>query len=92
MAAQDDDLKTDTEIQERAMKALTEVIGGDKDGNLTKVFEFNKIKDTSLIMSTEDEEIGDLKINKNTKILLVHTRLLQLLKKFHGSSADHLAG
>ena len=47
MAAQDDDLKTDTEIQERAMKALTEVIGGDKDGNLTKALELrlNKIKD-----------------------------------------------
>ena len=37
MAAQDDsDMRTDTEIKEDAMKALTEVLGSDKDGNLTK--------------------------------------------------------
>ena len=46
----------------------------DKDGNLAKALEFDKIKDPSLIMSIDDEEIGDLKINRNTKILLANTR------------------
>ena len=49
MTAQDDDSKTDLEIQEDAMKVLIEVIGGDKDGNLAKALEFNKIKDPSLL-------------------------------------------
>ena len=34
-------------------------------------------------VSTDDEEIGDLKINRNAKIPMVHARLLQLFKKFH---------
>ena len=50
MAAQDDsDMRTDTEIKEDVMKALTEVLAGDKDGNLTKTLEVNTSKDPSLI-------------------------------------------
>ena len=83
MAAQDDDPKTDLKIQEDAVRVLTEVTGGDKDGNLAKALEFNKTKDPSLIMSMDAKEIGDLKINRNAKIPMVHARLLQLFKKFH---------
>ena len=72
MAAQDDDPKTDLKIQEDAVRVLTEVTGGDKDGNLAKALEFNKTKDPSLIMSMDAKEIGDLKINRNAKILMAH--------------------
>ena len=84
MVAQDEpDMRTEIEVEEDAMKAQMAVLGGDKDGNVTKVLEVNKIKDPSLLLAIVDEEIKALKINKNTKITMTNARLLQLFKKCH---------
>ena len=68
MAAQDVDTRTNTEIEADAMNVLIDVLGGDNDSNIAKTLSACQIKDPSLIMSLTDEEIGELKINKNNKL------------------------
>ena len=60
------------------MSALIEVLGGDDDSNIADTLSAHKIKDPSLIMSLSDEEIGDLKINRNNRLLFVNGKLLIL--------------
>ena len=60
--------KTPVEIQEAAMNALIEALGGDNDSNIADTLSAHKIKDPSLILSLSDEEIGDLKINRGQKL------------------------
>ena len=83
MAAQDVDKRTKAEIKAAAMNVLTEVLGGDDDSNIAKTLDAHKIKDPSLIMSMSDEEIGELKINKNDRLSIINGKLLQSFKKCH---------
>ena len=83
MPAQDVGAKTKVEIQEAAMSALIEVLGGDDDSNIADTLSAHKIKDPSLIMSLSDEEIGDLKINRNNRLSFMNGKLLMLFKKYH---------
>ena len=73
--------ETKAEIQEAAMNVLIEVLGGDDDSNVANALGAHKIEDPSLIMSLSDEEIGDLKINRSSKLSFVNGKLLMLFKK-----------
>ena len=81
MAAQDVDTRTNTEIEADAMNVLIDVLGGDNDSNIAKTLSAYQIKDPSLIMSLTDEEIGELKINKNNKLSFANGKRLMLFKK-----------
>ena len=72
MAAQDVDTRTKAEIKADAMNVLMEALGGDDDSNIVKTLDAHKIKDPSLIMALSDEEIGELKINKNNKLSMIN--------------------
>ena len=76
MAAQDVDTRTNTEMEADAMNVLIDVLGGDNDSNIAKTLSACQIKDPSLIMSLTDEEIGELKINKNNKLSFVNGKRL----------------
>ena len=91
MAAQDVDTRTNTEIEADAMNVLIDVLGGDNDSNIAKTLSAYQIKDPSLIMSLTDEEIGELKINKNNKLSFANGKRLILFKKYfnyHGSESE----
>ena len=60
MVAQDVNTRTKAEIEAAAMTVLIEVIGRDDDSNIAKTLDACKIKDPSLIMSINDDEIGEL--------------------------------
>ena len=82
MAAQDVGTRTNTEIEADAMNVLIDVLGGDNDSNIAKTLSAYQIKDPSLIMSLTDEEIGELKINKNNKLSFANGKRLMLFKKY----------
>ena len=82
MAAQDVATRTNAEIEAAAMSVLVDALGGDNESNVAKTLDACKIKDPSLIMSLSDDEIGELKINKNNKLSFMNGKRLMLFEKY----------